>query len=243
MGRWPGSLCGFRDSAARAARLLDAEDESGHGESGHHGDEEGSTPGSEGLHHRTGREKRQGQADGQPEHEDPDRAGPFVGRKQIPDQGCRSRRIAGLPDADAQANQQKRRVVPCKAARSCQKTPENEPVPHDRLARADIGPAAERHSGNRIDDGERRSDQAELGIAQSPFVPDRLGHDHRKDAIEEIEEIRQEEQRQHTPGVRGHPVLHRGLASSATSACGSGRSRLGLNSVRSHPQGMNMHLA
>jgi hypothetical protein len=49
-------------------------------------------------------------------------------------------------------------------------------------------------------------------------MPDRLRHDRRKDAIEEIEKIREKEHRQRSPGDDRHPVLHSTLSTADASA-------------------------
>ena len=70
-----------------------------------------------------------------------------------------------------------------------------------RLSRAPVSQPAERDSGDGIDDGEGCSDQAKLEVAQAELEPHRFGDDRRDRAVEKVQHVGQEQQRQHGPGV------------------------------------------
>src|SRR5690606_9352436 len=107
-----------------------------------------------------------------------------------------------------------------------QTAPQGQSPTHDARSRGGVGQPSQRNAGQGVDQREGGAEQADLQVAEVPFAPHRLSDDSRDGAIEEVEQIGEKQQEQHTPGVggldggRGH-----GEGSAAVVSEGHSRSR------------------
>ena len=118
------------------------------------------------------------------------------------DQRVGGRCVTGLTDTDAHAHDQETPETAHQPVDRCQPAPGRQPPTHQLGARTGIGHPPQRQPGNRIDNGEGGTDDAQLKVAEVPFHTDRLNDDGRNGAIEEVEQIGQEQQEQNAPGIR-----------------------------------------
>jgi hypothetical protein len=83
-----------------------------------------------------------------------------------------------------------------------QRAPRRQAPAHQLAARPGIGHPPQRQAGDRVDDGERGADDPQLKVAEVPFHADRLDDDRRDGAVEEVEQVGEEQQEQNAPGIR-----------------------------------------
>ncbi|MDT4829807.1 hypothetical protein FQZ97_632400 [compost metagenome] len=136
-----------------------------------------------------------------------------MGGEEVADQRVGRRRVAGLADADAHAHQQEAPEVPGQAVHRGQPAPHRQAPAHDLPARAGIGHASQGNAGDGVDQGEGGADQAQLEVAQAPLVAYRFDDDGRDGPVEEVEQVGQEQQEEHAPGIgRLRGLLHESVS-------------------------------
>ena len=212
------------DRVGRAARrLADAQAGEGEQQPGNRGEVERRAPALERHHDRPHGEVGDQQADRQPEHEQADRARAPRRGKQVADQRVRRRRVARFADADHRAQPQEGDEGAGQPGEPGEQAPHREPQRQHHAARSVVDPASQRQSGHRVHQHETGGNQPQLEVVEAPLAPDRLGHHRRQRAVEEVEQVGREQQREHAPGVGGLRAGSHATGSCGGRGCGSQR--------------------
>ena len=141
---------------------------------------------------------------------DAERGGPPVGREVVRDQRVGGRAARRLPHADPDARQRELREVAGEPRRHRHGAPDREADGDDGAAVAAIGPARDGNAREGVEEREREADQEPHGrVGYAELGLDRPDEDREHLAIDEVDDVDHEEDREDVVGVARRELLDR----------------------------------
>ncbi len=179
-----------------AGRVDDEQDRDGQNQARYSGDEERGLPAVP-LGDEPADEETECLTERQADHEDRHRPRAAFGRNQVADERTRGRSAGRFTNPDAKSKHEERPEPPREPGENGHRAPERNARSEEPAPVPPVREPAERQADDRVEENERRPEQAEIGIGEFPLLADPLLHGRQDLPVVEVHRVDADE---HTEG-------------------------------------------